>query len=159
MVLFDGNFLKLHRAQVTIFPERNLCCLYTIASPENTQSLKGHGSPRLISFFVSKGTKTHLEIFLGVHDFLDFIDFFERLYTTIFSDLYLPNGLLLQGIIIEVFQRWIILAENPIKNQTRSIEFHFFRFSLFRQKTSKLINQRYSVAIEIIGGYGSEILF
>ena len=39
--------------------------------------------------------------------------------TTIFSDLYLPNGLLLQGIIIIVwvkfFQRWIILAENPIK--------------------------------------------
>ena len=71
--LFDRNFLKLHRAQVTNFPERNfwVCCLY--ASITTT--------------------------------------------TTIFSDLYLPNGLLLQGIIIWVrfFQRWIILAENPIK--------------------------------------------
>ena len=70
-------FLKLHRAQVTNFPERNfwVCCLYVYASITTT--------------------------------------------TTIFSDLYLPNGLLLQGIIIIVwvkfFQRWIILAENPIK--------------------------------------------
>ena len=99
--------------------------------------------------------QNHLKIFLGEHDFLNFVYFSDRLYTTIFSDLYLPNGLLLQGIIIEVFQRWIILAENPIKNQTRSIEFHFFFVFLFRQKTSKLINQRYAVAIEIIGGSGS----
>ena len=70
--LFDGNFLKLHRAQVTNFPERNFWVL---------------------SIYTSSTT------------------------TTIFSDLYLPNGLLLQGIIIWVrfFQRWIILAENPIK--------------------------------------------
>ena len=95
--LFDGNFLKLHRAQVTNFPERN--------------------------FWV--------------------LSIYQLTTTTIFSDLYLPNGLLLQGIIIIVwvkfFQRWIILAENPIKK----LEL-FFRPTLVvpsrKEKKSFLIN-------------------